>query len=156
MKDKASVSHDEVMVKRLRESPAFAAEYLKAAIEDTEEPRVLLVALRQVAEGEEASPRWPRRPGSSGKPLPRFVAAGQSASFHALRRDPSNGTDADGRDFTSNAPLNACREGRGFGHVGATGRQLNFSFAARRPSNHTFDASSLSSSSTPHPSSQSG
>jgi len=50
MKDKASVSHDEVMVKRLRKSPAFAAEYLKAAIEDTEEPQVLLVALRQVAE----------------------------------------------------------------------------------------------------------
>jgi probable addiction module antidote protein len=49
MKDKTSVSHDEVMVKRLRKSPAFAAEYLKAAIEDTEEPRVLLVALRHIA-----------------------------------------------------------------------------------------------------------
>ena len=36
MKDKTSVSHDEVMVKKPRGSRAFAAEYLKAAIEDTE------------------------------------------------------------------------------------------------------------------------
>ncbi len=50
MKDKTSVSHDAVMIKRLRKSPAFAAEYLKAAIEDAEEPRVLLAALRQIAE----------------------------------------------------------------------------------------------------------
>ena len=50
MKDKASISHDEVMVKKLRKDRAFAAEYLKAAMEDTEEPQVLLVALRQIAE----------------------------------------------------------------------------------------------------------
>ena len=50
MKNKASVSHDEVMVKKLRKSAAFAAEYLKAAMEDTAEPEVLLIALRQVAE----------------------------------------------------------------------------------------------------------
>ncbi len=50
MKNKTSVSHDEVIVKKLRSSRAFAAEYLKAAMEDTEEPRVLLVALRQLAE----------------------------------------------------------------------------------------------------------
>ena len=37
------------MVRRLRKSPAFAAEYLKAALEDEDEPRVLLVALRHVA-----------------------------------------------------------------------------------------------------------
>ena len=50
MKGKASVSHDEVMVKKLRKNRAFAAEYLKAAMEDSEEPQVLLIALRQVAE----------------------------------------------------------------------------------------------------------
>jgi probable addiction module antidote protein len=50
MKDKASVSHDEVIVKKLRENRAFAVEYLKAAMEDTEEPQTLLVALRHVAE----------------------------------------------------------------------------------------------------------
>ena len=50
MKDKTSVSHDEVMARKLRKSRAFAAEYLRAAMEDTEEPQVLLVALRQIAE----------------------------------------------------------------------------------------------------------
>ena len=45
MKDKTSESHDEVMRRRLRENPKFAAEYLKAALEDAEEPRVLLIAL---------------------------------------------------------------------------------------------------------------
>jgi probable addiction module antidote protein len=50
MKDKASVSHDEVMVRKLRKNHSFAAEYLRAAMEDTEEPQVLLVALRQIAE----------------------------------------------------------------------------------------------------------
>ncbi len=50
MKDKASISHDESMSRELRESPDFAAEYLRAALEDEAEPRVLLVALRRVAE----------------------------------------------------------------------------------------------------------
>ena len=50
MKHTASISHDEAMVKELRERPEFAAEYLKAALEDTEEPGVLLIALRRVAE----------------------------------------------------------------------------------------------------------
>lgn len=50
MKAKASVSHDEMMITKLRKNPTFAAEYLKAAMEDTEEPQVLLIALRQVAE----------------------------------------------------------------------------------------------------------
>jgi probable addiction module antidote protein len=38
------------MIQRLRKNPAFAVEYLKAAIEDTEEPKVPLIALRQIAE----------------------------------------------------------------------------------------------------------
>ena len=50
MKNKASISHDEVMIKKLRKSRAFAAEYLEAALEDTAEPQVLLIALRHLAE----------------------------------------------------------------------------------------------------------
>jgi probable addiction module antidote protein len=50
MKDKASVLHNDVMVKKLRTNRAFAAEYLKAAMQDTGEPQVLLVALRHIAE----------------------------------------------------------------------------------------------------------
>jgi probable addiction module antidote protein len=50
MKRKASISHDEAVVAGLRENPEFAAEYLRAALEDDDEPGVLLVALRRVAE----------------------------------------------------------------------------------------------------------
>lgn len=49
MKRKASISHDDAMVRRLRKDPDFAAEYLKAALEDEHEPRVLLIALRHLA-----------------------------------------------------------------------------------------------------------
>jgi probable addiction module antidote protein len=47
---KASISHDEMMIRKLRESPKFAAEYLKAALEDADEPQVLLTVLRRIAE----------------------------------------------------------------------------------------------------------
>lgn len=50
MKHKTSISHDQALVRELRENPDFAAEYLRAALEDEEEPRVLLVASRRVAE----------------------------------------------------------------------------------------------------------
>jgi probable addiction module antidote protein len=49
MKRKTTASHDEAIVRRLRKDPAFAAEYLKAALEDEDEPRVLLLALRHLA-----------------------------------------------------------------------------------------------------------
>src|ERR1019366_1956888 len=50
MKHKASTSHDEAMVRELRGNPDSGIEYLRAALVDAEEPRVLLVALRRVAE----------------------------------------------------------------------------------------------------------
>jgi probable addiction module antidote protein len=50
MTSKASISHDEAIVRRLRENPTFAVEYLKAALDDADEPKVLLTALRRVAE----------------------------------------------------------------------------------------------------------
>jgi probable addiction module antidote protein len=49
MKRKASVAHEDAIVKELRDDPGFAAEYLRAAMEDSDEPKVLLIALRQVA-----------------------------------------------------------------------------------------------------------
>jgi probable addiction module antidote protein len=52
MKRKASISHDAAIVEELRRDPKFAAEYLKAALEDTDEPKVLLVVLRQLAEAQ--------------------------------------------------------------------------------------------------------
>jgi len=50
MKRKGSISHDKAIVEELRRDPEFAAEYLKAALEDTDEPQVLLVVLRHLAE----------------------------------------------------------------------------------------------------------
>ena len=50
MKLKTSASHDEAIIRRLRKDPEFAAEYVKAALEDTEEPLVLLLALRHLAQ----------------------------------------------------------------------------------------------------------
>jgi probable addiction module antidote protein len=50
MKRKASISHDEAMIRMIRKDPQFAAEYLRAALEDADEPRVLLLALRHVAQ----------------------------------------------------------------------------------------------------------
>jgi DNA-binding phage protein len=50
VQDKPSISNEEAVSRQLREDPAFAAEYLKEAIEDTEEPKVLLLALRRMAE----------------------------------------------------------------------------------------------------------
>jgi len=52
VKRKASVSHDDAIVRRLRRDPDFAAEYLKSALEDTDEPRVLLTALRHLAQAQ--------------------------------------------------------------------------------------------------------
>ncbi len=43
------ISHDEALVAELRDDPAFATAYLKAALAESEDPQVLLIALRQVA-----------------------------------------------------------------------------------------------------------
>jgi len=50
MKRKTSRSHDEAMILRLRKDPKFAVEYLRAALEEEDEPRVLLIALRHLAQ----------------------------------------------------------------------------------------------------------
>jgi DNA-binding phage protein len=45
MKRKANISHDKAIVRELRDNnPGFAAEYLRAALEDDDEPGVLLGA----------------------------------------------------------------------------------------------------------------
>jgi DNA-binding phage protein len=49
MKRKASISHDDAIVRELWEHPEFAEEYLKAALDDAGEPKVLLIALRHLA-----------------------------------------------------------------------------------------------------------
>jgi len=50
MKRHTSTSHDKAVVRELRDNPEFAAEYLRAALDDNDEPTVLLIALRRIAE----------------------------------------------------------------------------------------------------------
>lgn len=45
-----SISHDDAIVQELRDDPKFAVAYLRAAIEATDEPQALLIALRHVAD----------------------------------------------------------------------------------------------------------
>jgi probable addiction module antidote protein len=75
MKRKASISHDEAMVKELRERPDFAAEYLKAAMEDAEEPEVLLIALRRVAEARGGVAKVAKAAGIERESLYRALSA---------------------------------------------------------------------------------
>ncbi len=75
MKRKASVSHDESMVRELRANPDFAAEYLRAALEDTDDPRVLLVALRRVAEARGGVAKVAKAAGIERESLYRALSA---------------------------------------------------------------------------------
>lgn len=47
---KTSISHDKALVQELRTNPILAVEYLRAALEDEDNPTVLLLALRRLAE----------------------------------------------------------------------------------------------------------
>jgi len=75
MKRKASISHDEAMVRELREDPEFAAEYLRAALEDEDEPGVLLVALRRVAEARGGIAKVAKAAGVERESLYRALSA---------------------------------------------------------------------------------
>ena len=75
MKDITSVSHDEYMIRELRKSSKFAAEYLKVALEDTEEPAVLLIALRRIAEARGGLAKVAKAAGIERESLYRALSA---------------------------------------------------------------------------------
>ena len=75
MKHKASISHDDAMIRQLREDPDFAAEYLRAALEDEDEPRVLLVALRRIAEARGGIAKVAKAAGVERESLYRALSA---------------------------------------------------------------------------------
>jgi probable addiction module antidote protein len=75
MKDSASVSHDKVMRQKLKDDPEFAAEYLKAALEDTDEPKVLLIALRRITEARGGFAKIARAAGIERESLHRALSA---------------------------------------------------------------------------------
>jgi probable addiction module antidote protein len=84
MKNKASISHDEAMVRELRENPDFAAEYLRAALEDQDEPRVLLVALRRVAEARGGIAKVAKASGVERESLYRALSANGNPRLSTL------------------------------------------------------------------------
>jgi probable addiction module antidote protein len=75
MKRKPSISHDEAIVRELRDNPEFAAEYLRAALEDNDEPSVLLVALRRIAEARGGIARVAKAAGIERESLYRALSA---------------------------------------------------------------------------------
>lgn len=75
MKHKPSLSHDQAMVRELRADPEFAAEYLRAALEDEDEPSVLLVALRRVAEARGGIAKVAKAAGVERESLYRALSA---------------------------------------------------------------------------------
>jgi probable addiction module antidote protein len=75
MNNRTSISHDEVLIRRLRKDPNLCVEYLKAAIEDTEEPKVLLIALRQIAEARGGIAKVAKAAGITRESLYRALSA---------------------------------------------------------------------------------
>jgi DNA-binding phage protein len=50
MKHKASISHDTAIIQELRDDTEFVTEYLKAAMEESNEQKVLPIAQQHLAE----------------------------------------------------------------------------------------------------------
>ena len=75
MKSKTSISHNEAVIRKLRDHPAFAVEYLKAALEDADEPEVLLIALRCIAEARGGVAKVAKAAGIERESLYRALSA---------------------------------------------------------------------------------
>lgn len=75
MKRKPSISNDEAVIAEIRRNPKFAAEYLRAALEDSDEPRVLLIALRHIAEARGGIAKVAKAAGVERESLYRALSA---------------------------------------------------------------------------------
>ena len=74
MKAKTSVSYDQMIDRKLREDRRFATEYLKAAVEDADEPKVLLIALRRITEARGGFAKIARAAGIERESLHRALS----------------------------------------------------------------------------------
>ena len=84
MKSIATASHDEMMNSQLKDDPEFAAEYIKAAMEDTDEPKVLLIALRRVTEARGGFAKVARAAGIERESLYRALSASGNPRLSTL------------------------------------------------------------------------
>jgi probable addiction module antidote protein len=84
MTSKASISHDEAVVRRLRENPKFAVEYLKAALDEADEPKALLIALRRIAEARGGVAKVAKAAGIERESLYRALSPGGNPRLSTL------------------------------------------------------------------------
>jgi probable addiction module antidote protein len=85
MKRKPSISHDESVIRQIREDPEFAVEYLKAALEDSDEPKVLLTALRRITEARGGIAKVAKAAGIERESLYRILSARGNPRLSTLR-----------------------------------------------------------------------
>jgi probable addiction module antidote protein len=75
VRDLTSLSHDDVMIRRLRKNSKFVAEYLNAAMDDTENPAVLRIALWRIAEARGGIAKVAKAAGIERESLYRALSA---------------------------------------------------------------------------------
>ena len=78
MKHKPSVSNDDVIIAEIRDNPRFAAEYLDAAMQEaqeTDDPGVLLIVLRQLAEANGGMAKIAKKSGIQRESLYRALSS---------------------------------------------------------------------------------
>jgi probable addiction module antidote protein len=79
-----SIPHDRKVIERLRNDPLFASEYLKAAMDDEDEPKVLLIALRRIAEARGGIAQIARKAGVERESLHRALSGHGNPRFSTL------------------------------------------------------------------------
>jgi len=85
MRTPESISDDQAFIEELRASPELAAEYLQAALEDEQEPGVLLIALRHVAEAHGGVGEIAKQAGLARESLYRTLSAKGNPRLSTLR-----------------------------------------------------------------------
>lgn len=78
------VSHEDAVLRRLRRDPNLLSEYLQSALEDTDDPRVLLVALRRAVAARGGVTRVARQAGIERESLHRAISPGGNPRLSTL------------------------------------------------------------------------
>ncbi len=69
------VNDGEAIAKELRDNPEFAVEYLRAALEEGDDPQILLIALRRIAESRGGVAKVAKQAGIERESLYRALSA---------------------------------------------------------------------------------
>lgn len=77
-------SHEDMVIKRLRENSEFAVKYLRSAMEESNEPEVLLVVLRRLAEAHGGITQVAKKAGITRESLSRALSAKGNPRFSTL------------------------------------------------------------------------